>query len=119
MRRLGLAALLAGTLAASGCCVCDAPYDYCYPTFTGTDCGEPCCRTHERVGSIRYGGLLPDSAEYYEMSTPSPTPADVDGQISEPPPPPDSYYDGRASHAPRRAVREVAARGAVRSQYSR
>ena len=49
---LGAALLVS---ACGGCCLCDAPYDYCYPTYTNDECGEGCCREHERVGSVAYG----------------------------------------------------------------
>jgi hypothetical protein len=41
-------------LAASGCAMCQSPYDYCPPTFLGPKCpgaGDPCFLA-ERAGSI-------------------------------------------------------------------
>lgn len=34
---------------ATGCCMCDAPYDYCGPTFLGGPCEE--CVTDARMNS--------------------------------------------------------------------
>lgn len=42
---------LAPILTSWGCAMCASPYDYCGPTFTGNDCGDPCF-TRERAGSV-------------------------------------------------------------------
>jgi hypothetical protein len=44
---LALGLLLPGL----GCAMCASPYDYCGPTFTGNDCGDPCF-VNQRAGSI-------------------------------------------------------------------
>ena len=71
---LGLVAVTAG------CAMCDAPYDYCYPLFTGGCDGQPC--VGPRAGSIRamdgpvvpyYEETSPGQAEpYYDQSGPAP-----------------------------------------------
>lgn len=65
---LGLVAVTAG------CAMCEHPYDYCYPLFTGGCDGQPC--VGPRAGSIRAmdGPVVP----YYEETPP--------GQI-------EPYYD--------------------------
>jgi hypothetical protein len=51
MRRTCLAGCFAALLAAAaGCTMCDHPYDYCGPTFTG-ECGQT-CNPLARAGSI-------------------------------------------------------------------
>ena len=51
MRRICLAGCLAALLfAATGCTMCDHPYDYCGPTFTG-ECGQT-CNPLARAGSV-------------------------------------------------------------------
>jgi hypothetical protein len=51
MRRTCLAACFAALLAAAaGCTMCDHPYDYCGPTYTG-ECGQT-CNPLARAGSI-------------------------------------------------------------------
>jgi hypothetical protein len=51
MRRICLAGCFAVLLvAATGCTMCDHPYDYCGPTFTG-ECGQT-CNPLARAGSI-------------------------------------------------------------------
>jgi hypothetical protein len=49
---------------AAGCCMCDAPYDYCGPTFLGGPCTE--CVTDARMNSVfnpypdaYYGDVVP------------------------------------------------------------
>lgn len=41
-RKLLLLAVVPLTTLAAGCCMCDAPYDYCGPTFLARP-GEECC----------------------------------------------------------------------------
>jgi len=72
---IGLLALL---LAATGCTMCQHPYDYCGATFTGDNCVP--CNPYARAGSIlspqvptasggqyvgqtQYMGEIPDGAE--------------------------------------------------------
>jgi hypothetical protein len=51
MRRTCLAVCFVALLAAAGgCSMCDHPYDYCGPTFTG-ECGQT-CNPLARAGSI-------------------------------------------------------------------
>ncbi len=50
-RALLSVALLIPVLSSLGCAMCASPYDYCGPTFTGNDCGDPCF-VKERAGSI-------------------------------------------------------------------
>lgn len=38
-------------LPGLGCAMCASPYDYCGPTFTGNNCGDPCF-INQRAGSI-------------------------------------------------------------------
>ncbi len=76
--------------AAAGCTMCQSPYDYCGPTFTGQP-GEPCC-PDARAGSILSPPL--DAASEGEIK-PSETPTAIEKQPSptpaaEPKPQPDS-----------------------------
>jgi hypothetical protein len=51
MRRTCFAGCFAALLlAATGCTMCDHPYDYCGPTFSG-ECGQT-CNPLARAGSI-------------------------------------------------------------------
>jgi hypothetical protein len=82
-------------LFSAGCCMCDAPYDYCGPVYTGGPCG-PCCLENERIGSAFTGPYA--MTEYGEP---------IDGQIIEeggsietmpevdPADESDAYYDAR------------------------
>jgi hypothetical protein len=91
--RLLSVGLLCAALWARGCCIGDGPYDYCYPTFTGDECGEPHCRTCERVGSIHYNGMVPDSSSVYrEVETPTEAAPATPPETPRPAP----YYDGAA-----------------------
>jgi hypothetical protein len=58
-RKLLLLAGLSLSFLATGCCLCDAPYDYCGPTFLGGPCEE--CVTDARMNSVftPYPGALP------------------------------------------------------------
>lgn len=87
------------TTLSLGCCMCDAPHDYCYPTYAG-ECGDH-CRTHERINSAFTGPTLADG-EYHEM----PSSIDAHGpgrQPTMPSPGPEPYYlDQSAQAAPPR-----------------
>lgn len=68
-------------IAAAGCTMCDSPYDYCGPTFTG-QAGEPCC-PNARAGSVLSppldtvgeSELAPSETPTATEKEPSPTPA--------------------------------------------
>jgi hypothetical protein len=93
--------VLALGLISTGCCMCDAPYDYCGPVYTGGPCG-PCCLENERIGSAFTGpyamGGMP--GEYYDESM-------IDGsdgivpEIESDSSPSDYYDDASYSAAPR------------------
>lgn len=77
LRRFSAPLLACLTTLSLGCCMCDAPYDYCYPPYAGGGCGDH-CRTHERINSA-FTGPMPAEGENYEgmpetISPPLPTP---------------------------------------------
>jgi hypothetical protein len=68
MARTSLACVvLALGLMSMGCCMCDAPYDYCGPVYTGGPCG-PCCLENERIGSAFTGPYATEGmpGEYFD-----------------------------------------------------
>jgi hypothetical protein len=101
-RKLLLPAGLSLVFWATGCCLCDAPYDYCGPTFLGGPCEE--CVTDARMNSVfdPYPGPLggevihegPYQHSVLDAAGPQPVPPpadqspDVDAPMSPPGPPP-------------------------------
>lgn len=76
VRTLFASVALGLVAAAAGCSMCQHPYDYCYPLFTGGCDGQPC--VGPRAGSIRAmaGPVVPGeqiiepmpAAPYYDQS---------------------------------------------------
>lgn len=92
LRRISAPLLACLTTLSLGCCMCDAPYDYCYPPYAGDGCGDR-CRTHERINSAFTGPVLAEGEHYESLPTTV--------EPSLPTPGPEPYYlDEEAQHAP-------------------
>ena len=89
MLRLSAPLLACLTTLSLGCCMCDAPDDYCYPTYSG-DCGDH-CRTHERINSMFTGPALAEG-EYHEMPSSIDSSVQPTMQPTMPTPGPEPYY---------------------------
>lgn len=96
-RKLFLLSGLSLVLWGAGCCMCDAPYDYCGPTFLGGPCTE--CVTDARMNSVfnPYPGPFvgevvpggpPDQSVLQESGEPNAAPADAQPDVEAPPPMP-------------------------------
>ena len=89
--------LLAGVGIISwttGCCMCDAPYDYCGPTFLGGPCGE--CVTDARMNSVFNPYPTPYAAGPIIEGPDGPIDQPVLQQTNEPPAPPNATPDVEA-----------------------
>lgn len=102
-RKLLLLSGLILALHSSGCCMCDAPYDYCGPTFLGGPCEEclPDARMNSAftpypgplAGEVIHEGSVPQSVLQPadpdaspvpgspEMETPMQAPAPLPGSL--------------------------------------
>ena len=96
------AAVVALSALSSGCCMCDAPYDYCGPTFLGDDCDQ--CMTDERVGSVlsgsHMGEVVYDEGMPSDRHGPVPETYDRPKPRTDAPRRPEPYYEGETALRP-------------------
>ena len=106
MSRLWMAGFMLGLLGlSSGCCMCNAPYDYCGPVYADY-VDDPCMLIDERYGSA-FSGAYADQPASYEGEVVSEESGYSVQQAPASPPPNtaparlDDYYHGSVEPAPR------------------